>query len=82
MAATPLQRLLYDAIVKQADASITTAKATMTIYFEHPSGIGEHPQHLEELTKLLDDIATAEDRKAMLIKHFRRKYGPEDPNAN
>ena len=77
MPATPLQRLMYNALISAADAQITTAKATMSIYFEAPVGIGEHPQQLEEMTKLLDTIACAEDRKAMLAKHFAHKYGPE-----
>ena len=77
MPATPLQRLIYNALISAADAHIITSKATMSIYVESPVGIGEHPQHLEEITKLLDAIATAEDRKAMLARHFANKYGPE-----
>ena len=33
-------------------------------------GIGEHPQHLEEMDKLVDKIATAEDKLQSLNKHF------------
>ena len=33
-------------------------------------GIGEHPQHTEEMSKLLDNIAQAEDRKSILERHF------------
>jgi hypothetical protein len=42
----------------------------LIIYFDSPVGIGEHPQHLEEMNKLVDQIATAEDKLKSLNKHF------------
>ena len=65
-----IQRALYRALSQGADAKIAEAKATVLIYLTSPVGIGEHPQHIEEMGKLLDTIAQAEDRKAMLEKHF------------
>ena len=65
-----IQRALYRALSQGADAKIAEAKATILIYLTSPVGIGEHPQHIEEMGKLLDTIAQAEDRKAMLQKHF------------
>ena len=43
---------LFKALDKQYDAEIAAAYATALIYFDNPVGIGEHPQHLEELDKL------------------------------
>ena len=38
----------------------------MNIYLDNPVGIGEHPQHLEEIDKLLGKIAEAKDKKQAL----------------
>ena len=51
--------------------TVISAKATLLVYFNNPVAIGEHPQHLEEMDKLLVDIADANDKLEMLNKHFR-----------
>jgi hypothetical protein len=61
---------LYKALIKQYESDIASAYATLTIYFDSAVGIGEHPQHLEEMNKLVDQIATAEDKLKSLNKHF------------
>ena len=61
---------LFKALVKQYESDIASAYATLTIYFDSAVGIGEHPQHLEEMDKLVDKIATAEDKLQSLNKHF------------
>jgi hypothetical protein len=45
-------QLLQDALELKYRAQIAEAKATLSIYFENSVGIGEHPQHLEEMDKL------------------------------
>ena len=67
-----LAQELYKALSLRYQATISDAKARMRIYFEHPVGIGEHPQHLEEIDKLLDIIAQAEDKKSALERHFEQ----------
>jgi hypothetical protein len=62
--------LLYRALEHEAQANIDKAEATIEIYFNNPVGIGEHPQHLNEMNKLLDTIATNEDRLTTLTKYF------------
>ncbi len=44
------------------EADIAEADATINIYLTNPVGIGEHPQHLEEVDKLLAKIADAKDK--------------------
>ena len=61
---------LFKALIKQYESDIASAYATLTIYFDSAVGIGEHPQHLEEMNKLVDQIATAEDKLKSLNKHF------------
>ena len=61
---------LFKALVKKYESDVASAYATLTIYFDSAVGIGEHPQHLEEMDKLVDKIATAEDKLQSLNKHF------------
>ena len=65
-----IPNLLYMALEHEAQANIDKAEATIEIYFSNPVGIGEHPQHLNEMSKLLDIIATNEDRLTTLTKYF------------
>ena len=44
---------MIEALSKKYEADIAEADATIKIYFEQSVGIGEHPQHLEEVDKLL-----------------------------
>ena len=65
---------IFDALLLKYRAEIAEGKATINIYLNRPVGIGEHPQHLEEMDKLLDKIATAEDKLNALQIHFG-EYG-------
>ena len=62
--------LMFKALEHEAQANIDKAEATIEIYFNGSVGIGEHPQHLEEMGKQLDIIATNEDRLTTLKKYF------------
>ena len=62
--------LLYKALKDKYVAQISEAEATMEIYFEKAVGIGEHPQHVEEMDKLMCKIADAEDKLDALHAHF------------
>jgi hypothetical protein len=53
---------MFKALVKKYEAEIAEAEATLLIYFNNPVGIGEHPQHLEEMDKYLDKYANAKDK--------------------
>ena len=57
-----LQQKMYYALIKKYEADIAEAEATLTIYFTTPVGIGEHPQHLEEMDKMVDKLSTAKDK--------------------
>ena len=51
------------------NAQISEADATIKIYFENSVGIGEHPQHVYEVDKLIEKIANAEE-KLIILKEF------------
>ena len=48
------------------EADIAEADTTINIYLDNPVAIGEHPQHLDEIDKLLAKIADAKDKMESL----------------
>ncbi len=68
---------MLEALKKQYEADIAKAEATIKIYINSSVGIGEHPQHLEEIDKLIAKIAEAKDKLEAiepLIKKQKGKY--------
>ncbi|GAB4410951.1 MAG: hypothetical protein OHK0053_37760 [Microscillaceae bacterium] len=64
--------LLYAALSAKYQAEIKEALATLDIYFNNSVGIGEHPQHLEEMDKMVEKMANAEDKLESLKKYFNQ----------
>ena len=60
---------LIKALEDKYNAQISEADATIKIYFENSVGIGEHPQHVDEVDKLIENIANAEE-KLIILKEF------------
>ena len=65
-----MQDAIIQALEDRYNAQISEADATLKIYFESSVGIGEHPQHVNEIDKLIEKIATAEE-KLKTLKEFR-----------
>jgi uncharacterized protein (DUF342 family) len=65
-----LRDALLEALEDRYNAQISEADATLKIYFESSVGIGEHPQHVNEIDKLIEKIATAEE-KLKTLKEFK-----------
>ena len=65
-----MRTVIVEALEKRYEAQLAEADATLKIYFENSVGIGEHPQHLEEVDKLVDKIATAEE-KIKVLQQFK-----------
>ena len=57
-----LKLALIQALEDKYNAQISAADATIKIYLTNSVGIGEHPQHLEEMDKLLQQIVDAEEK--------------------
>ena len=64
-----LKKAILQALEDKYHAQISEADATIKIYLEQPVGIGEHPQHIEEIDKLLQKIVDASE-KLKEIKNF------------
>ena len=65
-----MKNALLNALEDRYQAVISEADATIKIYLENPVGIGEHPQHIDELDKLFQKIADAQE-KLEAIKDYR-----------
>jgi len=57
-----MRRAMLDALEKRYEAQISEADATIKIYLENSVGIGEHPQHIDEVDKQLQKIAEAQEK--------------------
>ena len=64
------RKIILDALEDRYIAQISEAEATIKIYLEKSVGIGEHPQHLDEVDKLVEKIANAEE-KLGILKGFK-----------
>jgi methylaspartate ammonia-lyase len=70
-----IKNLMYESLVKKYESEIAESEATLMIYMENPVGIGEHPQHLEEMNKFVEKLANATDKLETLQKFYKYTYG-------
>ena len=61
-----MKKAILDALEARYEAQISEADATVKIYLENSVGIGEHPQHIDEVNKLVDKIAQAKEKLEVL----------------
>ena len=61
-----MRRAILEALRARYDAEIAEADATANIYLDNSVGIGEHPQHIDEVNKLVDKIAQAKEKLDVL----------------
>ena len=61
-----MRRAILNALRAKYEAEIAEADATANIYLENSVGIGEHPQHIEEVNKQIDRIANAKEKLEVL----------------
>jgi hypothetical protein len=73
-----IQKKMIEALTLKYESEIAEAEATLLVYFSNPVGIGEHPQHLEEMDKFVEKMANAKD-KLETLKEFV-KYNLNDGN--
>ena len=71
-----MKNAILEALRQRYEAHIAEAHATINIYLTNSVGIGEHPQHLEEIDKQLDKIAQAEE-KLDALDSFRKSEEEE-----
>ena len=64
-----MKKAILDALEARYNSQIAEADATIKIYLENSVGIGEHPQHIEEVDRLVQKIADAQE-KLEVLKDF------------
>ena len=61
-----MRRAILNALRAKYEAEIAEADATANIYLSNSVGIGEHPQHIEEVNKQIEKIANAKEKLGVL----------------
>ena len=61
-----MRRAILDALRARYEAEIAEADAIANIYLSKSVGIGEHPQHIEEVNKQIEKIANAKEKLDVL----------------
>jgi hypothetical protein len=69
---------MIEALTLKYESEQAEAEATLLIYFNNPVGIGEHPQHLEEMDKYIEKMTNAKDKLETLNEFI--KYNLNDGN--
>ena len=61
-----MRRAILEALRARYEAEIAEADATANIFLNNSVGIGEHPQHIEEVNKQIEKIANAKEKLDVL----------------
>ena len=65
-----MKEQLVQALKTKYEADYQMHKANLDIYLNNPVGIGEHPQHFEEMDKLVESMTAARDKLEVLNKEY------------
>ena len=65
---------LIRTLLKKYEMEVQEYKTTLMIYFERPVGIGDHPNHIDDMDELISKAASANDKLNMLKKMFEGVY--------
>jgi len=57
-----IKHQMIDALRTKYEGDYKIAHSTLNIYMDKPVAIGEHPQHAEEMDKLVTAMADAQDK--------------------
>ena len=57
-----MRQAILQALEDRYNAQISEADATIKIYLENSVGIGEHPQHIDEIDKQLQKLVDAQEK--------------------
>jgi hypothetical protein len=66
-----IQSKMYEALKKKYESEMLDAESSLLVYFTNPVGIGEHPQHIEEMDKLIEKRANAQDKLENLENFYK-----------
>ena len=66
-----IKNKMYEALKKKYESETLDAEASLLVYFTNPVGIGEHQQHIEEMDKLIERRANAQDKLENLEQFYK-----------
>ncbi len=66
-----IQLKMFEALKKKYESEMLDAESSLLVYFTNPVGIGEHPQHIEEMDKLIEKRANAQDKLENLEQFYK-----------
>ncbi len=64
-----MRKAILKALEDRYEAQISEADATLKIFLDHSVGIGEHPQNIDEVDKLIQKVSSAKG-KLQALKEF------------
>ena len=65
-----MKRQMINALKNKYRADYDIAHANLEIYLRGSVGIGEHPQHFEEMDKLVESMTAARDKLEVLNEEY------------
>ena len=65
-----MKQKMLDALRLRYEADYKQSKLTLDIYLKNAVGIGEHPQHFEEMDKLVESMTAARDKLEVLNEEY------------
>ena len=69
-----IRKKMYESLVLKYKSEIAESESTLMVYMENSVGIGEHPQHLEEMDKFVDKLTNASDKLEKLKQFYQNNY--------
>ena len=65
-----MRKEMVSALKSKYRADYNIAHANLNIYLTNPVGIGEHPQHFEEMDKLVESMTSERDKLDVLNEEY------------
>lgn len=72
-----MKNRLITAVDSKYVADMNDALARLEIYIKTPVAIGEHPQHTEEIDKLVEQYTNAKDKQSALKEMHAELFGSQ-----
>ena len=69
-----ISRELFKSLILRYQSEIQEGRSILQIYLMNPVGIGEHPQHLDEMDSQLNKISEANDKLEELMTNHYDEY--------
>jgi len=74
-----MEQKLLNALVAHYNANLQRAEANLLCFFKNASGVGEHPDVVAEMVKLVDAVATARGSLQVLNDMVQQAPDAEAP---